>query len=551
MAMGEEERFNRDRHTKAFPELAISFCLAEGGIGFSDLDAVVMAHHAGRDFRRGATDAVRRGSPKRLAAQAFVDGRLVAREAGFRRRWSYTGRIEHVGHHEAHAASAFFASPFDRAAVLTLDRGGDFLSSTLGLGEGNRLRILDELANPHSLGEVYSALTWFLGFQPNGDEGKVMGLAPYGGPRLADELKPLVRLRPDGLFRVDLEWFRYQREASRPVSEKFVRRHGEPRAPEGAVTERDKALAYAVQQLAEDTGLHVARHLRELTGTTKLCLSGGVALNCVMNGRLLREAGFDEVFVQPAASDAGNALGAALWWWHHRASDHGGTGERKWHMDHAYLGLDVTDRHVERAMERLGRPYRRAADPAGEAAALLSEGKVVGWFQGRAEVGPRALGARSILADPRKAEMRDVVNHEVKRREWFRPFAPSVLDEAGAEYFDGYVRNPFMTFAFDVRREMRDVIPAVTHVDGTSRLQSVSEETNPLYARLIRSFAGRTGVPVVLNTSFNLRGEPIVHTPEDALADFERSGMDAAVIGSYLVEKPAPDAPGPDREPLR
>ncbi|MDA8392225.1 MAG: hypothetical protein M0Z87_05375, partial [Actinomycetota bacterium] len=320
VAMGEEERFNRDRHTKAFPDLAISFCLAEAGLRFSDLDAVVMAHHAGRDFARGASDAIRRASPKRLAAQAFVDGRLMVREADFRRRWSYTGRIDHVGHHEAHAASAFFASPFDRAAVLTLDRGGDFLSSTLGLGEGNRLRILNEVANPNSLGEVYSALTWFLGFQPNGDEGKVMGLAPYGGPRLSEELKPLVHLRPDGLFSVDLSWFRYQREGGRPVSPKFLRRHGAPRTPEGSLTERDKSLAYAVQQLAEDVGLHVARRLRETTGASKLCLSGGVALNCVMNGRLLREAGFDEVFVQPAASDAGNALGAALWWWHHRSA---------------------------------------------------------------------------------------------------------------------------------------------------------------------------------------------------------------------------------------
>lgn len=538
VAMGEEERFNRDRHTKAFPDSAIRFCLDEAGLEMRDLDAVAMAHQPATDFRRGATDALARLAPKRLAAQAFVDGRLVARERAFRRRWSYANKpLYHVGHHEAHAASAFFASPFDKAAVLTLDRGGDFLSTTLAVGEGSRLRTLAEVANPHSLGEVYSALTWYLGFEPNGDEGKVMGLASYGSERMAPDLSHLLRLRPDGRFKVNLSWFGYQREAKVPLSKRFLERYGPPRVPESEIAEGHEGLAFAVQKLTEEAGLHVARALREASGAANLCLAGGVALNCVMNGRLLRDAGFENVFVQPAASDAGNALGAALWVFHHLRG-----GERAWSMDHPYLGRHLSDTEAEAAMARNGRPFRKVGDPAGVAAELLDAGKVVGWFQGRAEVGPRALGARSILADPRRAEMRDVVNSRVKRREWFRPFAPSVAHEAGAEYFSGYVDSPFMALAFDVVPAKRAVIPAVTHVDGTARVQSVKQSRNPLYARLIERFAALSGVPVVLNTSYNLRGEPIVHTPAQALADFERSEMDAAIIGPYVVEKEEPPA---------
>lgn len=533
VALCEEERFNRDQHTRRFPDQAIASCLKMGNLEMSQVEVVAFAHHPLVDFARGAADAVSRAAPKRLAAQAYTDGRLVARELAFRRRWGYRGRVARVGHHQAHAAATFFASPFEQAAVLTLDRGGDFLSTTLGTGRGNRLATLAQVRNPHSLGEVYSALTGYLGFRPNADEGKVMGLAPYGTTKAVHDISELIVLQPGGRFRVDLSWFGYQREG-RPLSRAFLDRHGPPREPESEITEHHQDLAYAIQDLTEEAGLHVARALRAITASPRLCLSGGVALNSVMNGRILAEAGFDDVFVQPAASDAGNALGAALWVWHQELGH-----PRDWSMTHAYWGESWSDAELTGAYGRAGLMHRRVADPAGEAAALLNQGRVVGWFQGRAEAGPRALGARSILADPRREEMRDVVNARVKRREWFRPFAPSVCHEQGADYFEGYHPSPFMLLVLPVRPDRRSVIPAVSHVDGTARVQSVTEAASPLFHRLIHRFGELTGVPVVLNTSFNLRGEPMVHRPAEAVADFLASEMDALFLGPYLAEKPA------------
>jgi len=531
VALAEEERFNRERHTKRFPDQAIGFCLGLAGIGIGEVDVVAFAHRPGLDLARGVADALARRAPKRLAVQAYVDANLLRKEAAFRARWRYRGRITHVSHHDAHAASAFYPSPFERAAVLTLDRGGDFLSTTLQVGAGSRLERLAEVRNPHSLGEVYSALTWHLGFEPNADEGKTMGLAPYGTDKLVPELADLVQHTPDGLFRVNLAWFAYHRESGW-LSRQFLDRFGPPRTPESAITERDQDLAFAVQDLLEETALHVARVLRRRSGLSDLCLAGGVALNSVMNTRLLREAGFERIFIQPAASDAGNALGAALWVWHQQHGRPRGPA-----MIHAFHGADWTEREQAGALAGHGLEVRQVADPASEAARLLAESRIVGWFQGRAEVGPRALGARSILADPRRAETKDIVNARVKRREGFRPFAPSVLDEAGPDWFDGYAANPFMLLVQPVRADRRAQIPAVTHVDGTARLQSVTPTEHPLYHRLISRFAAHTGVPVVLNTSFNLRGEPIVHRPAEAVADFLASDMDALVLGNLLATK--------------
>ena len=531
VAFAEEERFNRERHTKAFPDQAIGFCLQAASIGITEVDVVAFAHRPGLDLARGVADALHRRAPKRLAVQAYVDGNLLRKEAAFRARWRYRGRIEHVGHHDAHAASAFFPSPFETAAVLTLDRGGDFLSTTLQHGTGQRLTRLAEIRNPDSLGEVYSALTWYLGFAPNADEGKTMGLAPYGRDKLVPELADLVQRTPDGLFRVNLAWFAYHREGGW-LSRQFLDRYGPPRAPESAISERHEDLAFAVQDVLEQTALHLARALQRRTGARDLCLAGGVALNSVMNTRLLREAGFEGIFIQPAASDAGNALGAALWAWHQQMGRPRGDA-----MTHAYFGTAWSEGDLAPALAGQGLRVRPVSDPADEAARLLAEGQIIGWFQGRAEVGPRALGARSILADPRRAETKDIVNARVKRREAFRPFAPSVLDEHGAEFFEGYHPNPFMLLVQPVRVDRRAQIPAVTHVDGTARLQSVTAPENPLYHRLIARFAARTGVPVVLNTSFNLRGEPIVHRPAEAVADFLRSDMDALFLGSLLAEK--------------
>ncbi|HUP69774.1 MAG TPA: carbamoyltransferase C-terminal domain-containing protein [Acidimicrobiales bacterium] len=534
VSFAEQERFNRDQHTKAFPDDAIGFCLSEAAISAGELEGVAFGHDAVVDFARGARDAIRRGAPKRLAAQAYVDGRLLLRERAFRRRWGYRGPIFHVGHHKAHAASAFFPGPFDSAAVLTLDRGGDFLSTTLNAGEGNRLKTLAEVANPHSLGEVYTALTWYLGFRPNADEGKVMGLAPYGTARLTSELRDLVELSPDGLFRVNLNWFGYQREA-RLLSSRFLERFGPARVPESEITERHEDMAFAVQNLIEEAALHVARGLKAATGATNLCVAGGVALNSVMNTRLLRESGFEHVFVQPAASDAGNALGAALWVWHQELGH-----PRGWSMDHAFLGASFSAKEQADALSARGLAFEEVRDPGAVAAQLLSDGKIVGWFQGRAEMGPRALGARSILADPRRAEMKDAVNARIKRREGFRPFAPSILHERGPEYFESYYPTPFMLHVQKVRAEKRDTIPAVTHVDGTGRLQSVARDFNPTFHHLIEEFDRLTGVPVVLNTSFNVRGEPMVHRPAEAVEDYLGSEMDALLLGPYLAKKDRP-----------
>ncbi|MDA8072535.1 MAG: hypothetical protein M0Z40_00890 [Actinomycetota bacterium] len=540
VAMVEQERLDRTCHSRAFPDDAIAFCLAQASLDLDDVAVVAMAQRPFLDLGRGVVDAVGRVAPKRLAAQLYTDARLVAREVAFRRRWHYRGKLVHVGHHDAHAAAAFFASPYETAAVLTIDRGGDYLSTTFRQGAGNEMSTIGQVRNPQSIGEVYSALTWYLGFTANADEGKVMGLAPYGCDRYVDDFRRFVRFEPDGRYRVDFSWFDYPRDR-RPVSDRFLQRYGPPRPPESEITDRDKDLAFAVQALTEDTGLHLARWLRRQSPSGHLCLSGGVALNSVLNYRLLTEAGFDDLFVQPASSDAGNALGAALWVQHQLLGR-----PRTWHMAHPFLGPGTHAGAVRTAVQSWARSpagrevaVRASADPAAEAAQLLAEGRVVGWYQGRAEIGPRALGARSILADPRRPEMRDVVNDRVKRREWFRPFAPAVLDERGDDYFVGYRTNPFMLLVEPVRPQRRAEIPAVTHVDGTGRLQSVTRGFHAELRRLVEEFHRLTGVPVVLNTSFNVRGEPMVNRPEEALADFTQTAMDALVIGDLVLEKHA------------
>ncbi len=533
VAFVEEERLNRDVHTKRFPHQAIASCLRQGGLDIGDVDVVAFAHQPVTDFKRAAADAIRRAAPKRLATQAFVDARLMARERLFRRHWGYRGPILNVAHHLAHASGTFFSSPYEHAAVLTVDRGGDFLSATTNVGRGAHIDVLQEVQNPHSLGEVYTAITRFVGFFPN-DEGKVMGLAPYGSAKLVEELRELVRLTPGGGFEVNFAWFGYQREGP-PVSKAFLERYGAPRVPESEITERDKDLAFAVQDLIEEAALHVARALRASTTAPYLCLSGGLALNSVMNARLLTEAGFEDVYIQPAAGDAGNALGAALWVWHEHLGH-----PRSWEMTHPFWGEAWGDADYAEAFRRAGVSFRQVASPTAEAAQRLADGQVVGWFQGRAEAGPRALGARSILADPRRAEMRDIVNARVKRREWFRPFAPSVLHERGSDYFAHYHYNPFMLLVLPIYEAKQSEIPAVTHVDGSGRMQSVTREFNPQYHELISRFADLTGVPVVLNTSFNLRGEPMVHRPGEAVADYLRSDMDSLFLGSFVADKPPP-----------
>jgi carbamoyltransferase len=532
VAVGEQERFNREKHTAAFPDEAIAFCLAEGGIAIGDIDVVAFGHDAASGFARGAADALGRfpRGAKRLTAQSLADLGRRRRRRALLDRWGFAGRVVDVDHHRAHAAAAFFASPFEDAAVLTLDRGGDFLSTTGGHGRGGRVHPLLAIRQPHSLGEVYTAVTYWLGFAPNSGEGTVMGLAPYGGDACVEPFRDLVRLHQGGEFRVNLDWFRYQLEGG-PLSRRFLERYGAPREPGGGLSDHHRDIAFALQAVTEEAAVHLARALHVRTGSRNLALGGGLALNSAMNARLLADTPFEQVFVQPAAGDGGNALGAALHVWHELLGR-----PREWRMEHAYLGSGFGRGEVERALAGRGLRACTAGDPADAAAELLACSKIVGWFQGRAEVGPRALGARSILADPRRADVRDVLNARIKRREPFRPFAPSVLHERGADWFAGYRSNPYMLLVQPVRADRRDAIPAVTHVDGTARLQSV-DGASPPFRRLLERFDARTGVPVVLNTSFNLRGEPIVRRPEEAVADFLATDMDVLVLGDVVVEK--------------
>jgi carbamoyltransferase len=481
---------------------------------------------------------------------------VLARELGADGE-PFGGPLLFTEHHESHAASAFFPSPFERAAVLTADGVGEWATTSYGVGEGNRVRLLAELHFPHSLGLLYSAFTYFCGFRVNSGEYKLMGLAPYGEPRYADAIREeLIDLKPDGSFRLNTDYFTYP-VGLRMTGRRFADLFGGPRRePEGPLTQREMDLARSVQVVTEEVMLALARHVHRETGEPNLCLAGGVALNCVANGRLLREGPFENVWIQPAAGDAGGALGAALTVWHEWA-DAPRTPAPDDAMQGSYLGPGFSDDAIAAFLESEAIPHERLDEAAlvERTAALLAEGNVVGWFQGRMEFGPRALGHRSILADPRGRDVQRVVNLKIKFRESFRPFAPSILADRAADYFELRDESPYMLLVapvrgattastgLDRRQHTDSPIPAVTHVDGSARVQTVTDERNPLYARLLRAFEAETGCPVLVNTSFNVRGEPIVCTPEDAYRCFRRTHMDALVLGPYLVTKSMlPDA---------
>jgi carbamoyltransferase len=535
VAFVEEERLNRDKHTWSFPNLAIGWCLEQANLTIDDIDAVAFDYRPGLDYTRALAYGVLPRLPRSTfhwAKQTYADLRHIYKVLRFRKQWSYKGRIRLVEHHLCHAASSFLTSPHDRAITLTIDRGGDYLSSAVYRCEGSNMKPVLKVHNPHSLGELYTAVTWWLGFIPNWDEGKVMALASFGRPTYVEDFREMVQLRKDGGFRIDLSWAGWHVEG-KPLSERFIDRFGPARPPDAPLTELHEDIAFAIQTITEETALHMASAAgRRWGASVPLCLSGGVVLNSVMNARLLKDGPFDDVFMQPAVGDAGNALGAALHVWH------SATGKpRTFEMQHASWGPGYSDSAIERALDERKLIYRKVDDPADEAADLIARGKITSWFQGRAEAGPRALGNRSILADPRLPDMKDTLNHDVKHREAFRPFAPSVLAEATGDWFEDPYPSPFMLLVLPIRPERRAQVPAVNHVDGTGRLQTVTEANNPEYRRLIEGFFDRTGVPMVLNTSFNDKGEPIVCSPEDALRTYFATGIDALVIGSYVLEK--------------
>jgi carbamoyltransferase len=563
LAAAQEERFTRKKGDASFPSHAITYCLRAAGVSPEDLAAVAFYDKPLLKFERileTYLGVVPRGvrsflmaGPLWLKEKLFLD-RQIREEVGYR------GRLLYAEHHESHAASAFYPSPFDEAAILTIDGVGEWATASVGIGKGKDLDLLQEIHFPHSLGLLYSAFTYYTGFKVNSGEYKVMGLAPYGEPRYVDLiLNELIDLKKDGSFKLNMKYFNYL-DGLTMTNEAFHELFGgPPREMETQLTQKEMDLARSIQAVCEEVMLRMTRTVHVRTGQENLCLAGGVALNCVANGRILREGPFKRVWIQPAAGDAGGALGVALLVYHrYFGADRQCSSDRD-HMQGALLGPTFSDKEIEAFLRARGVPYRRLGQEAlvREVAEILSHEKVVGWFQGRMEFGPRALGNRSILGDPRSPKMQALMNLKIKFREGFRPFAPSVLRERVTDYFELNEDSPYMLVVAPVKRERqipmskdeqrlwgieklnvpRSDIPAVTHIDYSARIQTVSRKDNPLYYDLLRAFEAQTGYGVLVNTSFNVRGEPIVCTPEDAYRCFVRTQIDHLAMGPFLLEK--------------
>jgi carbamoyltransferase len=555
LAAAEEERFNRVKYAAGLPVQAIRFCLVEAGIPLTKVDHFAIPRNPWARMGTKLYYALR------MPKFAMERARVMSRFAGLKEELadafdldpeSIRAPFHRIEHHVAHLASAYFVSPFDRSAVLSVDGLGDFASAMWATGEGHSLRPHGATTFPHSLGMYYTALTQYLGFWKFGDEYKVMGLGAYGTPRFLDEFRKIVRADSGMKLRLNLDYFTHQRQGpemtwrdagttpvlGRLFSDYLEKRLGPTRNPEEPVEQRHRDLAASMQAALEEVLLKHVSELAERTKEKNLCLAGGVAFNCVANGKMLERTPFENIYVQPAAGDAGLSVGAAF------SVQHSVLGRpRSFVMEHAGWGPGYSNAEIAEAVrQKISNSDgieidEMDQDPLAQAAAReIADGHILGWYQGRAEWGPRALGNRSIVADPRRAEMKDILNQRIKHREMFRPFAPSILEEATGEYFERTHPSPFMTFAYHVRPEKRSVIPAPTHVDGTARLQTVSRRTNPLYWRLINAFGELTGVPVVVNTSFN-DNEPIVCRPEEALDCFLRTRMDALVMGNLILRR--------------
>ncbi len=569
VAAAQEERFTRKKNDPGFPEQAIAFCLRQAGIQAGDLDYVVFYEKPFTKVERILSSALatfpRSLRVFREALLVLLKEKLWIKDRIRRHLGIAPAKILFVEHHLSHAASAFFCSPFREAAILTVDGVGEWTTAAMGLGTAdwsgggtNRLALFQELRFPHSLGLLYSAFTAFLGFEVNEGEYKVMGMAPYGQPKYADQVARLVDLKDDGSFRLDMAYLSYHYHLEKSFNGRFARLFGTPRHPKARFVTRQTSLyddpnpptaaeldrnqfyadmAASIQQVTEDVLLRMAHHLYQATKLPHLCLAGGVGLNSVANYKILRQTPFEEIYVQPAAGDAGGALGAALYAYHVLLGK-----PRAFTLEHAYWGEEYGPAAIATAVRARAFPWEEIADDEAlmdRVVDALMQEKVVGWYQGRFEWGPRALGNRSILADPRSERIKDIVNIKIKFREPFRSFAPSVLEEAAGDFFDipDVKRHYPARFMLYVTPVKSGKVPAITHVDGSGRLQTVQRGLNPRYARLIEKFGEATGVPMVLNTSFNLKGEPIVTTPDNALDTFAKSGMDLLVLGNTLVSK--------------
>ena len=556
VAAAEEERFNRIKHVAGFPSLAAAWCLRDAGVDPRELDHVAI----GRDPKANVGAKVRQ-TARRLRNPAYVVSRLrnMAKVGGVRDELALVLGVEadslgaqfhNVEHHQAHVASAFFVSPFEEAAILTMDGFGDFASTMLAVGRGNRFEVLDRVVFPDSLGIYYTAITQWLGFPKYGDEGKVMGLAPYGDASVhVDAMRDLIRL--DDLFELNLDYFTHHTEGvdmtwaeesptiGRIFSKRLEEVFGPARQPGAEMTKHYEDVAGALQAVLEEAYLHLVRRAHEVTGLTNLCLAGGVALNAVANGRIRMETSFDGLYIQPAAGDSGIAVGAGYYVWN-QVLDR----PRGFVMEHAYTGPQFSDEECAAALRAAGLDAERLDDNElfPSVAERIAAGDVVGWFQGRMEFGPRALGNRSIVTDPRRHDMKDILNARIKHREPFRPFAPSVLAEKAGQWYEQDYTSPFMILVYKTRIDKREKVPAVNHVDDTGRLQTVEERLSPRYYKLISAFDELTGVPIVLNTSFN-ENEPIVMTPREAVDTYQKTKMDVLVLGNYVVLREEPQKP--------
>ena len=572
VAAAQEERFTRKKHDHAFPFHAINYCLEEGQITPEELDLVAFYDKPLLKFER-LLETYLAYAPLGFRSFASAMPLWLRHKLHLPRvmnkglQYKYKKRYVFTLHHESHAASAFFPSPFEEAAILTVDGVGEWATAAFGTGRGNRIELTHQLRFPHSLGLLYSAFTYFTGFRVNSGEYKLMGLAPYGEPRYVDRiLDELIDLKEDGSFKMDLSYFNYCQGltmTSKKMNQLFGR---PPRKPESPLAQDDMDIAASIQQVTEEIMLRASRHVHQVTGMKNLCLAGGVALNCVANGRILREGPFDRIWIQPAAGDAGGALGAALFTWY-QLLDHPRKVEPGDSQRGSFLGPEFSNDEIRKTLEDAGAVtvfYPDEEDLCQRVAGLMAEGKVVGWVQGRMEFGPRALGSRSIVGDPRNPTMQSVMNLKIKFRESFRPFAPSVLEEDASDYFEmrSQDNSPYMLLVAPVSKSrrtpfrpdseglqgveklklVRSQVPAVTHVDYSARVHTVNAATNPRFYKLIQTFKRITGCPVVVNTSFNIRGEPIVCTPEEAYHCFMGTGMDVLVIENFLLLKK--DQPG-------
>jgi carbamoyltransferase len=548
----EEERIRRIKHWAGFPSESIKFCLKDAGITISDVDHITIGRNPSAHLGKKILSSL-----KKLANFQFIKDRVsnikkvtslkseIAAGLGVSES-SFRAEIKHIEHHRSHLASAFFVSPFDEAAILSIDGFGDFSSTMIAIGRGNKIEVLDSVTYPHSLGIFYTAFTQFLGFPWYGDEYKVMGLSPYGEPKYVDQMKKIVRLLDNGLFELDESYFIHSTEGvamtwnngapfiGRIYSDRMIKEFGQPRDKDETLTQYHKDLAASVQKHCEDVIFHILNHLQKRTGLKNICIAGGVAQNSVANGKVLQLTVFEKIYIPSAGYDAGTAIGSALWHYYQILGM-----ERKYFVRDAYFGAQYSDDEIERELKEAKVNYKRCSSDSEtieQTAQMLADGAVIGWFQGRTEFGPRALGNRSVLVHPGRPDAKDLINSKIKRRESFRPFAPSILREYVNEYFEQEDDVYFMEKVFPIRIEKRNGLPAVTHVDGSGRLQTVHKDVSPKYYALIDKFREKTGLPILLNTSFN-ENEPIVNHPKEAIDCFLRTEMDAIVLENCIVTR--------------